>query len=138
MYPVSFDAQQPELRWQAQEIVREVDHRPHLLVRLAVRGGYFPHRAAVPFVRIVTGERSVTEAWFTEITADSSSLMAYFAIDLPAEGVIEFGYEEQVLGRVPAVFDGKAIQRLDRNRLDADVVETTSEYLRKKRVETAR
>jgi len=133
MYHVSFDAQQPELRWQAQEVVREVDHRPHLLVRLAVQGGYFPHRAAVPFVRIIAGGRTVTEAWFTEITGDSSALMAYFATDLPADGIIEFGYEEQVLGRVPAVFDGKQIQRLDRKRLPVEVIETTSEYLREKR-----
>ena len=37
-----------------------------------------------------------------------------------------------MLGRVPAMFDTKAIERLDRKRLPADVVDTTSEYLRKK------
>ena len=132
MFPVSFDAQPAEARWQAQEVVREVDHRPHLLVRLTVRGGYFPHRAAAPFVRIVGRDKAVVDAWFTEITGDSSALMAYFATDLPDDGVIEFGYEDQVLGRIPAAFDGKAVPRLDRKRLPSDVVETTRAYLRKK------
>lgn len=134
MFPVSFDAPPPppQATWQAQETVREVDHRPHLLVRLTVRGGHFPHRALVPFMRIVDDDKVIAHAWFTEISGDSTELAGYFVTDLSGAGVIEFGYDEVVQGRVPIRFDAKDVKRLERNRLEKGVVETTREYLTKK------
>ena len=49
-------AEPPQLTWQAEEVVRKIDDRPHLLVRVSIRGGYFPQRALVPFVRLVEGD----------------------------------------------------------------------------------
>jgi hypothetical protein len=129
-----FDAHRPELTWDAQEIVREVDHAPHLLVRLAVRRGYFPHRAAMPFLRIVNNDGTLLlRAWFTEISPPSDALLGYFPVDLPDSGIIEWGYDDDVFGRVPFALDGRRIKRLERPRLAKDVVVTTSKYLEEKR-----
>jgi hypothetical protein len=126
------ESRQPGLTWTAQEVVREVDHRAHLLVRITVRGGTFPHRAMGPFMRIVAG-RTVVFPWFTEISGDSGALAGYFAVDLPGEGVIEYGYPGQPPRRVPALFTPEPVQRLDRARLPRDVVEVTGEFLEEKR-----
>jgi hypothetical protein len=125
----------PELTWQAEDVIREVDHRPHLVVRITVRGRHFPQRALVPFMRIVQGDTMVARDWFTEITADSQALVGYFATDLPREGVIEYGYFPQILGRVRARFEATAIKRLDRSRVGREVIEATTEYLRRRRGE---
>jgi hypothetical protein len=122
-----------DLSWQAREVVREVDHEPHLLVRLAVAGGYFPQRALVPIMRIVQGDEIVAHSWITEISADNRTLLGYFPTDLPEEGVIEFGYPDQPLGRLRVELGGDAIRRLDRHRVDERVVEASSDYIRRKR-----
>jgi hypothetical protein len=127
-----FEAPPPKLTWQAREVVREVDHRPHLVVRLLVDRGDFPQRALVPFLHIIDGKKVIARAWFTEITDDLRGLVGYFVTDLPGEGIIEYGYDDQVLGRVRAKFNARSIKRLDRKRLSKEVIETTKEYLRKK------
>lgn len=120
-----------ELTWHAQEVVRVVDRKPHLVVRITVTGGHFPQRALVPFIRIMEGEKQVARDWFTEIGEDGS-LIAYFQTDMPKSGVLEYGYFPEILGRIPLRFDANAIKRLDRKRLANDVMDTTSDYLRKK------
>ena len=127
----SFEPGLPKLTWEAREVVREVDHQPHLLVRVTVAGGHFPHRALVPFLRIVAGEQ-IIPAWFTETSGDSTQLQGYFAIDLPAGGLIEYGYDTQVFGRVRAKFAERRVERLDRKRLAGEIVETTRELLARK------
>lgn len=127
------ERRQPELTWQAQEVVREVDHRPHLLLRVTVRGGYFPHRAPVPFLRIAEVGEAAVRAWFTEISGDSSAMVGYFATDVPRGGVIEYGYDDEVLGRVPARFSAGPVKRLERERLPGNVVEVTRGFLEEKR-----
>ena len=123
MFPIAIysAAQIPDFTWQATEVVREVDHKPHLLVRVSVRGGFFPHRALVPVMRIVRGDQFV-RAWFTEISEDNGTLNGYFATDLPDEGIIEFGYPDGPPGRVRAVFSSRDVKRLVREKLGADVV----------------
>lgn len=120
-----------ELTWRAQEVVRVVDHKPHLVVRITVTGGHFPQRALVPFIRVMEGEKVVARDWFTEIGEDGS-LIAYFQTDMPKSGVLEYGYFPEILGRISLRFNANAIQRLDRKRLAKDVVDATSKYLRKK------
>lgn len=127
--------QQPGLTWQAQEVVREVDHRPHLLLRVTVRGGHFPHRAMGPFLRIAEGEQGSVPAWFTEVAGDSSALVGYFPTDVPPGGVVEYGYPGDATRRVPARFTAEPIERLDRERLGGDVVEVTRKFLESKRRE---
>ena len=125
-----FEARAPEVTWHAEEVIRHVDHRPHLLVRVAVQGRHFPERALVPFVRIVGEDHTAVWAWFTEISPDSRALLGYFATDLPRSGVLEYGYFPESAARVPVHFDAATIKRLDRARVDKDVIETTTEHLR--------
>ena len=132
MSPMDSQAHPAELTWQAQEVVQVVDHKPHLVVQIAVTGASFPHRALVPVMRILEGEKIIAHSWFTEISNDNRALLGYFATDLPDDGTIEFGYPDQ-LGRVPVRFDAKAIKRLDRKGLDKEVVDVSIEYLRRKR-----
>jgi hypothetical protein len=133
MFPMPFAAEPPQLSWEAQEVVREVDHHPHLVLRVTVRGGFFPHRALVPFVRIVEREQVVASAWFTETAGDSSALFAYFPTDVDGAGVIEWGYGPQVFGRASERFDPRAAKRLDRDRLGGDIVIATQQMLAAKR-----
>ncbi|HEU0202000.1 MAG TPA: hypothetical protein VFR86_16405 [Burkholderiaceae bacterium] len=76
-------------------------------------------------MRIVLDDRKVRHAWLTGISGDASELNGYFSTDLPAQGVIEFGYDGEVRGRVPQGFDAKPVHRLDRKRLPKGVVEPT-------------
>jgi hypothetical protein len=132
MIDMHVEPRQPELTWQAQEVVREVDRRPHLLVRVTVRGGSFPHRAMGPFLRIVEGDATVFP-WFTEIAEDSTALVGYFATDLPRGGTIEYVYPGEPPRRVPAQFSVEPVKRLERERLPRDVVEVTRKFLEAKR-----
>lgn len=132
MSPKRTSARPTEFAWRGQEVVQTVDYKPHLVVQISVTGDVIPHRALVPVMRIVEGEKIVAHSWFTEISNDNRALIGYFATDLPRKGTIEFGYPDQ-LGRVPVRFDAKAIKRLDRKRLDKEVVDASTEYLRRKR-----
>lgn len=120
-----------ELR--AQEVVKELDDRPHLLVRIEITGPDFPHRAAEPFVRILGGERAVAQSWFADISEDGRRLLAYFPTDVPPGRVIEFGYGRDVMGRIQAAFEPGVIRRLERERLPREAVEVSTQYLKTRR-----
>jgi hypothetical protein len=122
------------LRWEAREVVREIDDRPHLLVRVTVAQGPFPHRAPEPFMRIVDAQRQATMAWFADVGEDGDRLDGYFPTDLPGRGVIEFGYGDQTIGRVAADFRNDRIERLERDRLPDDVVPVTTAYIRERTI----
>lgn len=128
----SYEVPQAEFTWRAREVVRVVDHRPHLVVRIAVAGGFFPHRASVPFMHIVQGREVVARSWFAEIGDDNRSLLGYFATDIP-NGAIEVGYQDEPPSRVTTEFEAAEVKRLDRQRLDKEVIEASVEYLREKR-----
>ncbi|HEU4557496.1 MAG TPA: hypothetical protein VFS20_06585, partial [Longimicrobium sp.] len=113
------------------EVVREVDHRPHLLLRITVGRGIFPHRSEPPFLRIVSGNE-VADAWFTEVSGDGTQMVGYFATDVP-DGVIEWGYHDSVYGRVEARFLREPVMRLERGRFPREVVEVTGKVLNEKR-----
>lgn len=113
---------QPEFRWTGREVVRELNDRPHLLLRVEIRGAYFPLRAPEPFIRIVREEGTV-ESWFAEVAEDHAALRGYFPPGTDTDGILEFGYGAKVMGRVGQPFTPKAVERLDRTRLPRDVVE---------------
>jgi len=121
----------PQLPWQAREVIRELDGRPHLLVRIRIEGGYFAQRAPEPFMRIVSGHEEV-RSWFAEISEDNSTLTAYFPTDLPAGGIIEYGYGDTVQGRLQQEFSTKALVRLDAKRLAPETVRVSQELIRAK------
>lgn len=124
-----FPPKAPDLSWRAQEVIKRIDERPHLLVRLEIKGTYFPHRATEPFVRIVTRRGQVVSNWYTDVADDNSSLLSYFPTDLPKKGTIEFGYGGKLMGRIPLQFEFRAVKQLDRGRIAKDVVEVSSQYL---------
>jgi hypothetical protein len=128
---MQFAAQPPQLTWQAEEVVREIDGRPHLLVRVSIRGGFFPQRALVPFVRLVDGDKPSVRAWFTEIRDDSNELLGYFPTDMTGGGVLECGYGQDVVGRSSIRFDPRSIKRLDRARLPKGMTVVTGAYMTK-------
>jgi hypothetical protein len=129
--PMQYIAQPPQLTWQAEEVVREIDDRPHLLVRVSIRGGYFPQRALVPFVRLVEGDKPGVRAWFTEIRDDSNELVGYFPADIAVSGVLECGYGQDVVGRSSIRFEPMSIKRLDRARLPEGMTVVTGAYMTK-------
>ncbi|HYR11397.1 MAG TPA: hypothetical protein VEQ60_26685 [Longimicrobium sp.] len=114
---------QPEFSWTGREVVREINDGPHLLLRVEIRGGYFPLRAPEPFVRIIREDGTVEESWFAEVAEDHTALRGYFAPATDTAGVLEFGYGHQVMGRTSQSFAPKAVERLDRARLPREVVE---------------
>lgn len=122
-----------QVGWRAQEVIKELDDRPHLLVRIEITGPYFPHRAPEPFVRILSGERVVAESWFAKVSEDNRKLLGYFPTDVPEGEIIEFGYGNEVMGRIPAAFETSIVQRLERERLPKEAVEVSTQYLMTKR-----
>ena len=115
------------ITWQAREVIREVNGRPHVLVRVEVQGAYFPHRAVPAFVRVTGPEGRSMDSWFTEISEDNRRLLAYFPLDLPQRGRVEYGYAGQVLGAAAIEFETDKALKLDRARVPQDAVLTTSD-----------
>ncbi|HYO14872.1 MAG TPA: hypothetical protein VE685_16890 [Thermoanaerobaculia bacterium] len=128
---MNFFRQLPNLSWQAREVVREIDDRPHLVARVEISGTYFPHRAPEPFVRIVQDDREVIESWFADVSDDNRALVGYFPVDVPLRGIAEFGYGDEVMGRVALAEGPQAhgVLRLERERLPEDVVVVSTEHL---------
>lgn len=112
--------------WTAREVVRDLDDRPHLLLRVDVHGGPFPHRAPPPFVRIQSRDgKGGVESWFAEISPDQRTVHGYFPVDVPEGGVVEVGYGADVVARAETAFSAKAVERLDRARIDPKAVVVT-------------
>lgn len=128
-FPIDFQAQ---LSWQAKEVIKELDDKPHMLTRIEISGTFFPHRAAEPFIRIVVSKRKTVTNWFTDVSEDNKRLMGYFPVDLPNEGIIEFGYGAKVMGRIPKKFNNKDIDRLDRGKLLHNPIVVETALLKKK------
>jgi hypothetical protein len=105
-----------QLGWSAKEVVRDVDIGPRLFVRLALVGPYFPERALEPFAR-AGGVRSR----LVRITDGGRRALAYFDEPISDGVAIEFGYGEQVLYRFPRRFGNHLLERLDRQRLPAEI-----------------
>jgi hypothetical protein len=102
----------------AQEVVRELDKKAYVLLRVGVVGPHFPHRDSYPFVRIVSEDGTV-ESLMAEVSTDQKELRGYFPTDAKLTGRVEFGYASQVLGSIPI----RRIEasKLDSRRIEADV-----------------
>ncbi len=132
MYEYLFTRKLPTLTVEAKEVIRTVDYKPHLLARIIVRGMHFPERAPVPFMRIAGASGKVVNAWFAEITDDENGLAGYFPVDLPARGMIEFGYGSHVMDRFELAFHSRKLERLDRKLVEKGTVEVTKKFLQAK------
>jgi hypothetical protein len=127
-------AQAPsEYSWLAREVIQEIDSKPHLLVAVEISGPYFPQRALTPFAQILPSEGKPISSWFARISDDNRKLTAYFPVDVPESGTIEFGYGHQPIGRVASRFEGRRVERLERNLMPADVVLTREEHMKERR-----
>jgi hypothetical protein len=118
----------PDLLWRVFEVVKEINDGPHLLACIEISGTYFPHRAVEPFVRIIVSKELVVSCLFTDVSPDNRSLVSYFPIDLPSQGMIEFGYGNQVMDKIPAKFSTELVTRLDQKKLSEKVIIVTNEY----------
>ena len=126
---MQIDMHRIEYTWEAREVVREIDDRPHLLLRVDVKGGTFPQRALEPVARITSPKGEQFVSWFATISPDERTLSAYFPVDVPDEGILEFGYFPVVVGRTGRTFTKKSAARLDRERLSPDIRPVTQAYL---------
>lgn len=124
----AFHAERPDdLRWEVREIVRELDHRPHLLTRVEVTGRPFPIVDRPPFMRLIDGE-STARAWFVDVVEDGSAVRGYFAVGTEVRGTLEFGVGNDIVGRVD--IEGRSeIPHLDRERLPRNLVVVTPDFL---------
>jgi hypothetical protein len=124
----------PLLSFTAREVVKELDRKPHLLVAVDIEGTHFPARDAPPFARLVL-DGGATEflCWFAEVSEDGRRLRAYFPVDLPDHGVIEYGYGNRIFGRLPLSLDTSKLSRLDARRLPQAVVRVDKQLLSLKR-----
>jgi hypothetical protein len=111
----------PEYKAQGREVVKVLNERPHLVVRVEVRGEQFPHRAAHPFMHIRTDDDNFIDDLFTEVAPDGSALIGYLPVDIPDDTVIEFGYGNEIWGIVP-VDIRTSVDRLERSRLPREVI----------------
>lgn len=121
----------PKLSWRISETVVELDDRPHLLLRIEIRGTSFPQLDSPPFVRIA-GRREAFRSWFANVSDDGSSLAGYFGVDTPLpDGVLEYGYGNAVFGHADG-FAPQRIERLDKARLPKTLVPVTEAFIAEK------
>lgn len=121
----------PEYRATIKEVIKTLDKRPHLLVRVEVSGEYFPHRDAPPFVVIRSGRDRSFKDLFTEVSPDNQKLIGYLPVDLPEGGVIEFGYGNEIWGAVPVELTRESVERLDRERIDREVIVVDRAFMKR-------
>lgn len=101
----------------AEEVLREFGKRPHLLLRITIRGDSFPHRALEPFARIGIEGKTV-ESLFTEVDEDERGMRAYFATDVPLEGTLTVGYATEITADIPLDEAGLRATFLDESRIE--------------------
>lgn len=111
----------PEYKVQAREVVRVLNDRPHLLVRMEVSGETFPHRAPHAFVMIKQDEEVYYQDLFTEVSPENQKLLGYLPVNIPPNGQVVFGYGDEIWGVVPGRFTPASVSRLEREKLPADL-----------------
>lgn len=94
--------------WEARQILRDVDGRTELFLRVRLVWGYFPRREGIPFVQVGS-----TRAVRVEIAPDEESVRAYFD-RLPVDGApVEFGYGRTVRYELRRRFRREEVSQLD-------------------------
>jgi hypothetical protein len=101
----------------AVETVREIADQPHMLLRLSIRGGYFPHRDAPAFARI-EHESDAQEALLCEVDDDEAGIRVYFPTDVALDGTLSVGFDEDLVAEF--AFDRLELEptRLDERRIE--------------------
>lgn len=123
----------PKYQVATKEVVKILNDSPHLLVRMTISGGHFPHRAPHPFIHIKVGESEYFTDYFTEISNDNSTLVGYLPVNFPKKGVIEFGYGNEIWGTIAGEFSADSIIRLDRKRLPKDILIVDDAFIQRRK-----
>ena len=117
----------PQYNAQAKEVVRVLNDRPHLLVRIVIDGNHFPFRSVDPLIRIATSNEKYVTNLFAEVAPDNCKIIGYFPVTIP-NGIIEFGYEDELWGTLPGEFSPESVTRLDMKKLPKDIVIVNDEF----------
>jgi|ERR1700736_2134925 len=112
---IEYPIESPKLRWEARQVVRDLHHQPHVLLRLKLTGTHFPQRALEPWVQV-----GRVRSRFVQIAPDGLSATAYFD-RLPRGGAVELGYGPDVYLRFSQPFVAEPVHALDVKRLPANV-----------------
>lgn len=123
----------PKYEVTTKEVVKVLNDRPHLLVRMTISGSYFPHRAPHPFIHVRVGEREYFTDYFSEVSDDNQKLIGYLPVDFPEKGVIEFGYGNEIWGTIPGEFSRDSVQTLDRQRLPRDILIVDRDFVNRRK-----
>jgi hypothetical protein len=102
----------------AAETLREFGDRPHMLLRVGIRGGHFPHRDAPTFARIMHRGETL-DALFCEVDEDERGLRAYFPTDVPLEGTLQVGFGTDLVAEFDFERRKPETERLDEQRIEA-------------------
>lgn len=107
------------LQLTADEVLREFGKRPrpHMLLRVAIRGESFPQRALEPFARIDSEEKAF-QSLVTEVDEDERGMRAYFATDVPLRGTLTVGYGSEVTAVIALNKIKLRPTRLDESRIE--------------------
>jgi hypothetical protein len=106
------------VRAEIREVVRDVEERPHVFVRVRLSGWHFPERAPEPFMVI---GRAVSK--FVVIDRDGTGADGYFDAMPSKAKRISFGYGKIVSWDFDVRIDPPKVPRLDRSRLPRGVVD---------------
>jgi hypothetical protein len=101
------------------EVVRDVDGRPQVFLRIKLAGYHFPHRSSEPF--LLVGD---VVSRFVVIDRDETTARAYFDRMLPRVNQISFGYGNRIGVDFDFAVGDAQLERLDRGRLPKDVLDT--------------
>ena len=104
------------LRWDAKEVVKELDLRSYLFVELTLTGAEFPMMAQLPVVRV-----GRVRSHHVIVSDDRRTAYAYFRQELRDGDAIAFGFGDVVLFRSSRPFKASELRRLDRSRLPKGV-----------------
>jgi hypothetical protein len=111
-----------DVRLELREVLLDLHEKPHLLRRARLTGWGFQHRAQEPFMLV--GD---VVSRFVRITPDGLTADAYFDKPLPHADTISFGYGNIVAWDFDLEVDERRLERLERSRLPADVVDAFSD-----------
>jgi hypothetical protein len=115
---IAFTYRRPiPLQVAAEEVLREFGNRPHLMLRISIRGDSFPLRALEPFARIDIKGKPI-QAHFTEVDDDELGMRAYFATDVPVRGTLTVGFGTEVTAVIPLTRVRPRVTRLDQARIE--------------------
>lgn len=121
--------EEPKYVVDSKEVIKIIDDKPHLLLRIKISGTNFPHRAKEPVVRIMYSKEKFAVSWFAKVSDDNKSLNAYFPVDTDISEWIEYGYGNVIHCKINEKFDPNKIYRLDREKMIDDTVIVTRKHL---------